>query len=163
METAEVPPLVFSEAMRDVDLFVAVTSIAADPQWQDRGEDEHRDYWRETSVGPLPPSAEVRRDALARPPRAAIADRLTLTERFLVVGGDLRTYKIHLGSANVLMEPDGAYLCVVPARRRDARIADESILRQVRVQGCVRGLGRSGLRCLARPEPGPLSVLSGPR
>ncbi|WP_051844117.1 DUF4132 domain-containing protein [Streptomyces sp. NRRL S-813] len=28
---AEVPPLVFSEAMRDVDLFVGVTSIAADP------------------------------------------------------------------------------------------------------------------------------------
>jgi hypothetical protein len=29
--------------MRDVDLFVAVTSIALDPQWADRGDDPHLD------------------------------------------------------------------------------------------------------------------------
>src|SRR5262249_12737327 len=29
----EVPPIVFSEAMRDVDLLVGVSSIAADPEW----------------------------------------------------------------------------------------------------------------------------------
>ena len=34
---ADVPPLVFSEAMRDVDLFVGVTSIAADPDWREGG------------------------------------------------------------------------------------------------------------------------------
>ena len=39
-----------------------------------------------------------------------------MTERFLVVRGKLRTYKIHLGSANVLMEPNDQYLCIVPAR-----------------------------------------------
>ncbi|MET7462469.1 DUF4132 domain-containing protein [Nonomuraea sp. NPDC005501] len=112
---AEVPPLVFSEAMRDVDLFVAVTSIAADPEWTDRGVDGLRDYWRTSSFGQLPPSAEVRRDALSRLiSRTSIADRCTLTDRFLVVRGDLRTYKIHLGSGNILMEPDGAYLCIVP-------------------------------------------------
>ncbi|MFB9208408.1 DUF4132 domain-containing protein [Nonomuraea spiralis] len=122
-ELAEVPPLVFSEAMRDADLFVALTSIAADPDWRDRGEDDHRTYWRHTSTGPLPPSAEVRHDALARLiPRTSIADRLTLADRFLVVQGDLRMYKIHLGSANVLMDPDDAYLCLVPARKRDSRL-----------------------------------------
>jgi hypothetical protein len=41
-----VPPLVLSEAMRDVDLFVGVTSIAADPEWTDRGEDRYAAYWR---------------------------------------------------------------------------------------------------------------------
>ncbi|MEV4298053.1 DUF4132 domain-containing protein [Microbispora rosea] len=112
---AEVPPLVFSEAMRDVDLFVAVTSIATDPEWIDRGADRLRDYWRTGSSGPLAPSAEVRRDALARLlPRLAIAERCALTDRFLVVRGELRTYKIHLGSGNILMEPNDAYLCVVP-------------------------------------------------
>ena len=30
----EIPPIVFSEAMRDVDLFVGVTSIGADTNWQ---------------------------------------------------------------------------------------------------------------------------------
>ena len=35
-------------------------------------------------------------------------------EKFLVVRGDRRTYKIHLGSGNILMEPNDAYLCIVP-------------------------------------------------
>ncbi|AQZ61267.1 unnamed protein product [[Actinomadura] parvosata subsp. kistnae] len=120
---AEVPPLVFSEAMRDVDLFVAVTSIAADPGWADRGHDRHLAYWRDTSVGPLQPSGEVRLDALARIlPRTAIGGRCTLTDRFLVVRGDLRTYKIHVGSGNILMDPGDVYLCIVPDRRRDERL-----------------------------------------
>ncbi|WP_316742620.1 DUF4132 domain-containing protein [Streptomyces sp. MK7] len=113
---AEVPPLVFSEAMRDVDLFVGVTSIAADPDWTDNGPE--RTYWERSGFAELTASAEARRDALARIlPRLKIADRCSLDGRFLVVAGDLRTYRIHLGSANILMEPDGSYLCIVPARR----------------------------------------------
>ncbi|WP_067132564.1 DUF4132 domain-containing protein [Microtetraspora malaysiensis] len=154
----EVPPLVFSEAMRDVDLFIAVTSIATDPGWADRG-DGHRDYWHTAAFGPLPPSAEVRRDALARLlPRTAIAERCVLTDRYLMVRGDLRSYRIHLGSANILMDPSDVYLCVVSAPHaaddvflpfeedgrlglilskafllaRDSEIEDESILRQIK-------------------------------
>ncbi|MFD1829301.1 DUF4132 domain-containing protein [Streptomyces desertarenae] len=116
---AEVPPLVFSEAMRDVDLFVGVTSIAADPDWTDRGEDRHAAYRRTAAFGELAESARARRDALERIlPRLKIADRCSLDGRFLVVRGDLRTYKIHLGSANILMEPDDTYLCIVPSPRR---------------------------------------------
>jgi hypothetical protein len=37
-----------------------------------------------------------------------------------VVRGDLRTYKIHLGSANILMEPNDAYLCIVAGRSSNA-------------------------------------------
>ncbi|MEU9022870.1 DUF4132 domain-containing protein [Actinomadura sp. NPDC048394] len=113
---ADVPPLVFSEAMRDVDLFVGVTSIAADPEW--RGDGEPRRYWERSGFAELTESAASRRDALERIlPRTKIAGRCSLDGRFLVVRGDLRTYKIHLGSANILMEPDDAYLCVVPAGR----------------------------------------------
>jgi hypothetical protein len=116
---ADVPPVVFSEAMRDVDLFVGVTSIAADPEWADRGEDRYTAYWRETTFGALTANAEVRRAALERIlPRTKIADRCAIDGRYLVVRGELRTYKIHLGSANVLMEPDGSYLCIVQARGR---------------------------------------------
>ncbi|MEV0173482.1 DUF4132 domain-containing protein [Streptomyces sp. NPDC050803] len=114
---AEVPPLVFSEAMRDIDLFVGVTSIAADPDWTDAGPERH--YWERAFATDLTASAEARRDALERIlPRLRIADRCTLDGRYLIVRGDLRTYRIHLGSANILMEPDGAYLCIVPTRRK---------------------------------------------
>ncbi|MFC4019269.1 DUF4132 domain-containing protein [Micromonospora sp. GCM10011542] len=119
----DVPPLVFTEAMRDVDLFVGVTSIATDPQWADRGEDRFHAYWHRTAIGALTPSAEVRRDALARLlPRMRIADRVELSDRFLRVRGTIGSYRIHLGSANVMTEPDDAYLCIVPARDHAGRI-----------------------------------------
>ncbi|TPQ21559.1 DUF4132 domain-containing protein [Streptomyces sporangiiformans] len=154
---ADVPPLVFSEAMRDVDLFVGVTSIAADPDWTDGGRE--RTYWERAGFAELTESAEARRDVLERVlPRLKIAGRCTVDGRFLIVRGDLRTYKIHLGSANILMEPDDSYLCIVPARRSgdgkvflpfeddrlslilskafllaaDTEITDESILTQIK-------------------------------
>lgn len=49
-------------------------------------------------------------------PRLKIAGRCHLQVRFLVVRGDVRTYKIHLGSTNILMEPNDQYLCIVPAQ-----------------------------------------------
>jgi hypothetical protein len=34
------------------------------------------------------------------------------------VRGDIRTYKIHLGSGNILMEPQDQYLCIVLGQDR---------------------------------------------
>ncbi len=115
----EVPELVLSEAMRDVDLFVSVASIALDPQWADRGEDPHFAYWREHAFGDLTPTGVVRGEALARlVPKLKIAPRLELSGRYLRVQGRLNSYKIHIGSGNVLIEPDDRYLCIVPASGR---------------------------------------------
>ncbi len=47
-------------------------------------------------------------------PRLSIADQSRLDGKFLVVEGKRKTYKIHLGSGNILMEPGRRYLCVVP-------------------------------------------------
>ena len=111
----EVPPLVFSEAMRDVDLFVGVTSIALDPNWADRGGDPHYAYWLAASFGALTATAEVRRDVLMTLlPKLKVADRVELGDRFVRVRGTKATYKVHLGSANILIEPDDRYLCIVP-------------------------------------------------
>ncbi|TDD84278.1 DUF4132 domain-containing protein [Actinomadura darangshiensis] len=113
---ARVPPLVLSEAMRDVDLFVGVTSIAADPMWEDG---EAHEYWMREWYADLGESTQTRKDALRRIlPRTKIADRCTIDGRYLVVKGELRTYRIHLGSANIVMEPDDAFLCIVPERRK---------------------------------------------
>jgi hypothetical protein len=113
----QIPDLVFSEAMRDVDLFVAVTSIALDPNWADRGNDPHTGYWQAFSFGELTETAAVRRDALARIiPKLKIAGQLELGDRFLRVRGHLHTYKIHVGSGNIQIEPDDRYLCIVPTR-----------------------------------------------
>ncbi len=65
--------------------------------------------------GALNQSAETRRALLERlVPRLAIADRCTLEGRFLHVKGERHTYRIHLGSGNILMSPNDRYLCIVP-------------------------------------------------
>ncbi|MFB6841109.1 DUF4132 domain-containing protein, partial [Streptomyces sp. NPDC056361] len=111
---ADVPALVLSEALRDVDLFVGVASVGADPDRRDRGEDRAHDGYRERwAFGELSEPARIRREALARLlPRTGIAGRAELTDRFLRVRGEVRTYRIHLGSGSVLMEPSDTYLAV---------------------------------------------------
>lgn len=120
-----IPPIVFSEIMRDVDLFVGVASIGHDPAWVDAGAAAQHPsqwrrgiadaYWHSFNGAELTESARMRRAFLANlVPKLAIAGRLRLEERYLVVQGDLGRYKIHIGSGNVAMEPDGRYLCIVP-------------------------------------------------
>jgi hypothetical protein len=112
----EVPTLVFSEIMRDVDLFVGVGSIGNDPAWQDGGrETRYGEYWQNYSFGELSATAISRRETLARLiPRLKIVNKCVLSDRFLLVQGTRRRYKIHLGSGNILMEPNDQYLCIVP-------------------------------------------------
>ncbi len=167
MRLQDVPGLVFSEAMRDVDLFVGVASVGNDPTWADGGpEGQHRDYWHSYSFGDLNETAKTRHGILeGLVPQLKIAERCTLTDKFLVVRGDVRTYKIHLGSGNILMEPDDQYLCIVAGRSQtdkstgkvflpfegdnmlsiilskammlaeDRKIADRTILNQIRKRG----------------------------
>ena len=120
---AEVPPLVFTEAMRDADLFLGATSIGTDPEWLDRGGSRRFGgvYWHRFGFGELSASAEIRREVLQRLlPGLAIADRCTLTGRYLQVLGDARTYRIHLGSGNVLSSPSDQYLRIADARHPQA-------------------------------------------
>ncbi len=113
---ATVPPLVFSELMRDVDLFVGVASVGNDPHWFDRGpEPRFGAYWQSYAFGDLGQSAKTRGEVLATLLSSlTIADRCELQERFLIVRGKKRTYKIYLGSANIQMAPNDQYLCIVP-------------------------------------------------
>ncbi|MGA7625750.1 MAG: hypothetical protein WCA91_19465 [Candidatus Acidiferrales bacterium] len=113
----QVPALVFSEVMRDCDLFVGVTSIGTDPVWnRDHPDDPHLPYWEHFAFGDLTSAAESRRVVLeGLLPKLAIRDRCRLDGRFLLVRGDLHEYRIHIGSANVLMEPGSRYLCIVQA------------------------------------------------
>ncbi|GGS93233.1 DUF4132 domain-containing protein [Streptomyces griseoviridis] len=111
-----VPPLVLSEVLRDVDLFVGVASVGNDPTWQDGGPGgRFREYWTSYGFGELNQSARTRRELLERLiPRLAIAGRCRLEGRFLHVKGERHTYRIHLGSGNILRSPDDRYLCIVP-------------------------------------------------
>jgi hypothetical protein len=117
----DVPRIIFSEVMRDVDLFVGVASVGNDPTWADSGgSPTFRDYWQSYSFGDLSEIAKTRKAILENLiPRLKIAPAVNIKDRFLIVKGKLRTYKIHMGSTNILMEPNDQYLCIVPDRAKN--------------------------------------------
>lgn len=159
----DVPAIIFSELMRDIDLFVGVTSIANDPNWQDRGDNNTRNYWVNYAFGDLSESSKIREQALKNfIPKLKIASKCSFEGKFLKVQGKIRNYKIHLGSGNILMEPNDQYLCIVPDASKnnytnklylpfegdnmlsiivskatlladDDKITDETILRQIKI------------------------------
>lgn len=121
LELTAVSPLIFSEVMRDADLFVGVGSVGNDPEWTDRGNlnDQHRTYWQTYSFGDLNETAKIRKSVLEKIlPRLKIAKVSEIKDKFLYIRGKLRTYKIHIGSSNILMEPNDEYLCIVPDRTK---------------------------------------------
>ncbi|MBO9489788.1 DUF4132 domain-containing protein [Endozoicomonas sp. G2_1] len=126
VELADVPPLLFSEIMRDADLFVGVASVGNDPQWQDGGPDgraAYRDYWHSYSFGDLSEVAKTRKDVLEKLlPRLKLRDVAHIDNKFLIVKGTKHTYKIHIGSGNILIMPNDRYLCIVPSRSKDKNL-----------------------------------------
>ncbi|PSL12535.1 uncharacterized protein DUF4132 [Marinobacterium halophilum] len=122
----DIPPLVLSEVMRDLDLFVGVASVGNDPEWQDGGPDArpaYRDYWHSYSFGDLTEVAKTRKTVLERLlPRLKIRDKAVIEGKFLFVTGTRHTYKIHIGSGNILIAPNDRYLCIVPGRGKDKKV-----------------------------------------
>jgi hypothetical protein len=113
----DVPAIVFTEIMRDVDLFVGVTSIGNDVAWQDSGNQNVDTYWHNYSFAELTESSKIRESVLKRLiPRLKIASQCSFDGKYLIVKGAIRTYKIHIGSGNILMSPNDQYLCIVPGR-----------------------------------------------
>ena len=120
IDLIDFPKIIFSEIMRDVDLFVGVASVGNDPLWMDNNgvRQSKRDYWHGYSFGDLSEIAKTRKTILERilPRLKKIRNVSRIEGKFLIVKGKRRTYKIHIGSGNILMEPDDQYLCIVPSR-----------------------------------------------
>lgn len=116
LELKVIPPVLLSEVLRDTDLFTGVASIGNDDQWSDGGEDVFRNYFHHYVTRDLSGMGQNRKLALERLiPRLKIRDIATVDDKYLRVTGKIRKYKIHIGSGNILMEPNDQYLCIVPA------------------------------------------------
>jgi len=124
LELIDVPPIVLSEIFRDADLFVGVASIGNDPAWSDRGgAPRTNDYWQSYSFGDLGETAKTRKLVLeSLLPRLLIRDVAKIEGKYLVVNGKRHSYKIHIGSGNILIMPTDKYLCIVPGRGKDKKV-----------------------------------------
>jgi len=109
---ADVPAEVFSEAMRDLDLVVSVTTVANDPAWLEeyRGQPVIDQYWERIARGGLDQLRTHRREILAPFCAGPASQRYQLTDRELIVTGSLASYRIDLATANVRTEPAGKWL-----------------------------------------------------
>lgn len=101
---SHISPVIFSEVMRDVDLVISVAR-------PDDGEAHlpHREY--EHSQEMMGHRSDVIR-ALARDLNL---EGVHIKEHFVHVKGKRASYRIHLGSASVYIEP-AHHLCIVPDR-----------------------------------------------
>ena len=126
VDLALVPPIVFSEIMRDLDLFVGVSSVTNDPYWEDKNYSEpYIQYWRDYSFADLGEEAKTRKHVLQQLlPKLKIRDVASIEGKYLVVNGKKHSYKIHIGSGNVLMQPDDQYLSIVsaPSKKQTLKI-----------------------------------------
>jgi hypothetical protein len=93
---ADVPPLLFSEVMRDADLIVSVGQSEGDSN--------------------LSPEAYAQRGQLVTSLLADLSlPGVRIEGHFAYVKGKLADYRVHLGSAVIHIDP-GNYLCIVPDR-----------------------------------------------
>jgi Domain of unknown function (DUF4132) len=108
----DVPAEVFSEAMRDLDLVVSVTTVANDPAWLEeyRGQPVIDQYWERIARGGLDQLRTHRREILAPFCAGPASQRYQLTDRELIVTGSLASYRIDLATANVRTKPAGKWL-----------------------------------------------------
>jgi hypothetical protein len=95
LDLASVPPIVFSEAMRDLDLVASVAGT--DPG---------------AYASPL--HAESRAQLLAALIRDLALTRVKIEGTTAVIQGARATYRVHLNSGSIHVDPAG-HLCVVPA------------------------------------------------
>ena len=98
----DVPPLLFSEIMRDADL---VASVA-----------QANDEFASSSE-----SIQRRAELVLALISDIGLDRVRCEGHFAHIQGSLANYRVHLGSATIHIEP-GNYLCVVPARGDDEKV-----------------------------------------
>ena len=104
LRPADVPPIVFSEAMRDVDLAVSVAHVSG--------------------VDPEATASTVElRAALVRETCALLnLGNVVVDGRWATISGTLGTYRVHLGAGIVHLQPGGMLVLVPVSAQHRGRL-----------------------------------------
>jgi len=125
---SDVPPILFSEAMRDIDLIVSLATVGTEAQWRqwEAAREAGRPHWLEEIHVPEHSWAQTSENRVALLtqilPMLGLSDRVTLRGHFAFVRGRRHEYRVHLGTSNVLVEPSGRFVCIVPRPERDRAV-----------------------------------------
>jgi len=122
IEVGDVPAIVYSEVMRDVDLFTSVCAVGDDETWSDQGERGMGVLSGRFNLQEISAVIALRAEMLARVlPHTTIAGRCQIQKAALEVRGQLGTYRISLGwGAAVLATASGMRWLRIPQRILDS-------------------------------------------
>jgi hypothetical protein len=118
----EVPAILYSEMMRDVDLFTSVSAVGDDETWADQGDRGTGIFSDSFDIQELSGLIGLRREMLSLVlPHTPIQDRCKIHKSWLEVRGKLGTYRIDFawGGAALVTESDCRYLRI-PRKILDA-------------------------------------------
>jgi hypothetical protein len=103
----EVPAIVYSEVMRDIDLFTSVSAVGRDEAWSDQNNRGEGFLLSEADADEISAILMLRIDTLSRVlPLTAIAAQCKIVKSWLEVRGQLGTYCIHIPWGVVLRLTD---------------------------------------------------------
>jgi hypothetical protein len=104
----DVPPVVFSEAMRDIDQCLVSESQGTNQRWvEEDNHDQNGSNYNE----------QVRmREPLLRElvPLLGLGQAVRVEGRLAYIDGKRCHYRVDLGNGTIYTEPGGCYLCIVP-------------------------------------------------
>jgi hypothetical protein len=125
----EVPAIVYSEIMRDVDLFTSVSAVGQDESWSDQGDRGIGVFASRTALNELSAMLALRIEILSRVlPLTPIAERCKIEKTWLVVRGQLGTYRIEMLLGGILrMTDSGARQLKIPQKVLDGVSLDFSL------------------------------------
>ena len=126
----DVPAILYSEVMRDVDLFTAVSAVGADESWADQGDRGIGILSDRFDLRELSGIIGLRRETLALVlPHTPIKDRCTIHNTWLQVQGRLGNYRIEFawGGAALVTET-GIRPLTIPREVLDAVALDFSAI-----------------------------------
>lgn len=106
----DVPAIVYSEVMRDVDLFTSVCAVGEDETWDDQGERGFGVLPSKGSFEELSSVLAMRAEMIARVlPLLPIADRCKIEKHWLRVQGKLGAYIIEMTTGLTFRTPESKF------------------------------------------------------
>jgi Domain of unknown function (DUF4132) len=122
----DVPAVVYSEVMRDIDLFTSVCAIGDDETWSDHGDLGTGLFSQQFDVQEMSALTALRAEILSRVlPYTSVADRCKIEKTHLEVRGQLGTYRILLAwAAAALVADSGIRWLRIPQKILDSVILD---------------------------------------
>ena len=118
----EVPAILYSEVMRDIDLFTSVSAAGADETWADQGDRGTGIFTERFNLQEFASIVELRHEMLSLVlPQTPIQDRCKIQKSWLEVRGQLGTYRIEFawGGASLVTDTDFRWLRI-PTKILDA-------------------------------------------